>query len=119
MPTYVLGRDQTVSIDGSLSTGTREVEVDIAGRTMDLTGVDHYTSSTLVLGMDVTAKLLVYDPDIYSSLVSKMVSFPPQTVALDISGAGQGKFVIEKIAAKQPIDGVSSWEITFKIWNWN
>ena len=116
MPTIALGRDQTLSVDGVTATGTRELDVSVSTQTRDLTHPSHRWTSQLVLRADVSVKILVYGTELASSLLAKFNQHPTSRVSLNISGIGTGYFVITDWSAKQPIDGVCSWEITLKNW---
>lgn len=118
MPTIILGRDQTLTIDGTTAEGTREVDVDVAAKDCKVTSWEHDWESTLTLTREATLKVLIYGQEVYDSFSSKFNAFPPQPVTIAISNVGSGKFVQQSVRITQPIDGVMAWEVTFKSWNY-
>lgn len=118
MPTILLGRDQTLTIDGVVAEGTREVDVDISTKDCKVTSFEHAWESTLTLTREATLKVLIYGQEVYDAFASKFNAFPPQPVTIAISNVGTGKFLQQSVRIVQPIDGVMAWEVTFKNWNY-
>jgi hypothetical protein len=115
MTRILLGRNQTVSIDGQTAEGTREVDIDIGGKTFDITSWEHKFSSTLVVSTDVTIKLLIYWKENFDKFANKFNVHPPERMTLGISGAGSWPVIPSSITIKQPIAGTVAWEVTCKL----
>jgi hypothetical protein len=109
-----LGRDQTLSLDGAVLEGVREVDVDIDMKTQEVTSYWHDVSSTLPISVDATVKLLIYWADDWNQIASKFNQHPPQAVTLAISNGPTIRCVPVKASIKQPIAGVLAWEVTLK-----
>lgn len=109
-----LGRDQTLSLDGSVLDGVREVDIDIDYRTVDATSFEHNVASTLPLVADASIRVLIYWKDNYDLFDAKFNLHPPQPMTLAISNCPTIRCVPVKVAIKQPIAGVLAWEVTLK-----
>jgi hypothetical protein len=109
-----LGRDQVLTLDGVILEGVRELEFDITSKTMDVTSWLHSLSSTLVLAADISIRVLIYWPEDYQRIAAKYLLHPPEAMTMNITNFGTFRVVPENIRGGQPIDGVVSWEVTFK-----
>lgn len=118
MPTIVLGRDQTLSIDGTTAEGTRELEVSISTKTHDASGPWDKWSSTLVVSADASVRITIYGSEVYDTVMAKFNQHPPQRLQLNISGVGDAPFVVTDVQARQPINSVCSWDVTLKLWTY-
>lgn len=119
MPTKVkLGRDQVLSLDGTVLEGVRELDVDIDMTTQDITSWNHAWKSTLPLSADCTVKVLIYWKDDYDSFWGKFNKHPPQPLKLAISNVGSVQVLPAKIAVKQPMQGVLAWEVTLRMYDY-
>lgn len=118
MPTIVLGRDQTLSIDGTIAEGTRELEATISTKTHDASGPWNEWSSTLVVSADASIRITIYGYEVYETVMAKFNKHPPQSLSLSVSGFGNGPFVVTDVQARQPINGVCSWDVTLKLWTY-
>ena len=118
MPSIVLGRNQTLSIDGTVLEGVREIDISIDTRTQDVTAWNHDWASTLVMAADVTIGFKLLWSENYSAIGAKFNQHPPQPLTVDISNAGSAKFLPTNVKLGMPIDGVMSWDVTLKLWNY-
>ncbi len=119
MPTVLLGRDQTMLLDGVALVGTREFEVAIDGREFDATAWNGSWSSTLVLSANAAIKVLIYWKDNFQPFFAKFNKHPPQPMQLSISNSVFGTFVPAQIRIVTPLVGVVAWEVTLKHWDYN
>lgn len=118
MPTILLGRNQTLSLDGSVLEGTREIDIDVQSKTVDVTGWDHVLASTLTLSQDITIKLVVYGQEDHLRINSGLSVEPPQPMNISVSNLGSADFVPVSVRITPSITGVVAWEWTFKSWNY-
>ncbi len=114
-----LGKDQTISIDGALLEGTREVEVDFNLKTTEVTSWEHQWTSTLGTAFDATIKLTIYWKEDYDVLHSKLTTHPPTPVAVAISNVGTIYCLPTAVRIVQPIDGVLAWDVTLQMHSYN
>ncbi len=112
MARILLGRGQSVTIDGVVAEGTREVDVDIGSKTIDVTHWTHPVDSTLVLSSAVAIRVLVYWEENYAKFAAKFNRHPPLPFTLGVTGAGSARVVPTIVTIKQPIAGVVAWEVT-------
>lgn len=110
-----LGRDQTLSLDGAVLEGVREVEVGVDMKTTEVTSWEHDATSTLPLSIDVSVRLLIYWASDYVLFADKLNKHPPEPMTLAISNVGSVQCVPTGVAIKQPIDGVLAWEVSLKL----
>lgn len=109
-----LGKDETVSLDGTTLLGVREVDFELTSKTHDITSWTDSRSSTLTILEDVSIRVLVYWRSDYDRIYQKWNKHPPQAMQINF-GAGSSYWVVpESIKGGQPIDGVVSWEVTFR-----
>lgn len=119
MPTtVVLGRDQSLTLDGVVLEGTREFEIDIDMKTADVTAWHHKWTETLPLVGDVTIKLLIYWKDNYSNFDDKLNKHPAERMKLEVSNAGTFYCVPTQVGIKGPINGVMAWDVTLKLYSY-
>lgn len=109
-----LGRDQTLSLDGSVLEGVREVDIDLDMKTVDATSYEHGVASTLPIAIDATVRVLIYWAEDYEKFADKLNQHPPEPMSLAISNCPTIRCLPVKVAVKQPIDGVLAWEVTLK-----
>lgn len=114
-----LGRDQTISLDGVVLEGVRELDVDLDMSTHDVTAWWHDWKSTLPLAADATVKVLIYWQENYDDFYRKFNKHPPERMELSISNVGFVPCVPVKVSVKQPIAGVLAWEVTLKLWTYS
>lgn len=115
MPTLTLGRNQTVSVAG-VTTGVREIDVDISSNTANITSFDEGWETTLVLSRDVSLRLTALHKEVYDAVWPKFATHPPQPFVISVGGL-QIKVVATGIKVKSPIDGVVSYDMDFKAWS--
>lgn len=118
MGTIRLGRDQTLSLDGTALAGVREVDISIDYQTADVTSFEHQFASTLPVREDCTLRMLIYHQEDYDRVQAKLNQHPPQPVTIAVGNVGSAKFVPTAVKIAQPIDGVMAWDVTFKYWNY-
>lgn len=99
--------------------GTRELDVDIDAKTVDVTNFGHAWISTLPLAKDVTVKVLIYWANNYDKFATKFYADVPQPLDLGITNVGTMKAMPVKVTIKQPLVGVMAWEVTLKLWNYS
>lgn len=109
-----LGRDQTLSLDGSVLEGVREVDIDIDMKTVDATSFEHDVASTLPISADASIRVLIYWAEDYDKFADKLNKHPVEPMTLTISNCPTIRCVPVKVAIKQPIAGVLAWEVTLK-----
>ncbi len=114
-----LGKDQTLSIDGTPLQGTREVDVDLSLKTTEVTSWDHQYASTLGTAIDGTIKLTIYWSDDYAIIRPKLFAHPPVPVRVDITNVGFLYCLPTSVRIVQPINGVLAWEVTMQMHSYN
>ena len=114
-----LGKDQTISIDGVVLEGTRDVEIDLDVKTTEVTSWDHQYASTLGTGFDATLKLVIYWKEDYDLLRPKMTEHPPAPLEVAISNVGTIYCLPVSARITQPIAGVLGWEVTLRMHSYN
>jgi hypothetical protein len=115
MPTLTLGRNQTVSVAG-VTTGVREIDVDISSKTHDVTSFDDPWETTLVLSRDIAVRLTALHKEVYDAVWPKYAQHPPQPFTISVGGLSM-KVVATDIKMKSPVDGVVSWDMEFRAWS--
>lgn len=118
MPNVKLGRDQTITLDGNVLLGTRDIDIDIDTKTVEATAWDHEWVSTLPLAVDATVKLLIYWGSDYANFASKLNKHPPEPMTLAITNCPSVRCVPVKVGIKVPLPGVLAWEVTLKLFAW-
>jgi hypothetical protein len=114
-----LGKDQTISIDGEVLEGTREVDVSFDLKTTEITSWDHQYASTLGTTFDATLKLVIYWKEDYDVLHPKLTAHPPAPLAVSISNVGTIYCLPMSVSITQPIAGVLGWEATLRMHSYN
>lgn len=112
MARILLGRDQSITIDGVVAEGTRELDVDIGTKTIDVTHWTHPVESTHVLSAAISIRVLIYWAECYEKFAARFNRHPPRPFVLGITGAGSARVVPTNVTIKQPITGVVAWEVT-------
>ncbi len=119
MPTIRLGRDQTLTLDGSPLEGTRDFDYSIDMATEDVTPWHAPWASTLPISGDVSFRLLIYGAEDYARVASKINRHPVEPMELSISGGVAMRVVPVGVRGVIPIAGVVAWECTFKLWSYD
>lgn len=114
MPTIVLGRNQSLTLDGAPLNGVREVDVDIDATSIDVTPWNARWRSHLPIVGDATLRILIYHQETWNTLATKIVQLPPVPMTLSVSNAFDWRVLVSTVKVVQPINGVVAWEITFK-----
>ena len=114
-----LGKDQTISIDGTLLEGTREVDIDLELKTHDISSWDHAFASTFGTSLDATARLTIYWKEDYDRLHSKLTQHPPSPLAVNISNVGTVYCLPVSVRVTQPINNVLAWEVVLRMHSYN
>jgi|LakMenE18May11ns_1017448.scaffolds.fasta_scaffold9664180_2 hypothetical protein len=114
-----LGRDQTLTLDGTPLEGVREVDIQVDMQGQDVTAFDHSTTSTLPIRQDVTLRTLIYHKDDYDRIRPSFSLTTPRPVTLAISNVASAQFVPVAVKIAQPVDGVMAWDVTWKTWNYS
>lgn len=116
MPTeqIVLGRNQTLTLDGAALDGVREVDVDIDTTTVDVTPWNGSWRSHLPVLGDATLRILIYWKSTWETFAGKLVQTPPVPMTLAVSNAFEWRVIVAGVKVQQPIAGVVAWEVTFK-----
>lgn len=115
MTRVILGRNQSVTIDGATVEGTRDIDVEAGGKSFDITSWEHAFSSTLVVSTDITIKVLIYWKENFDTFAGKFNQHPPQPFRLGISGIGTWRVVPANISVKSGVGGNVAWEVTCKL----
>ena len=118
MPSIVLGRDQHLSVDGTVLDGVREIDVSVDTKSQDVTAWNHDWCSTLVTHADVTLSFKVLWSESYSTIGSKLNQHPPQPITVNITNAGEAKFLVTNVKIGLPIEGVMACDVTMKLWSY-
>ena len=119
MPTTVLlGRDQTLTLDGVVLEGTREFDIDIDVQTHDVSFWAFAWKSSLPICADITVRLLVYWKDNYDKFAAKLNKHPAEKMTLGISNAYTFGCVPTKVGIRGPINGVMAWDVTLRLWSY-
>lgn len=111
-----LGHDQKFKLDGVAMDGTRDVDVTLESRQLDVTHCRGTWVSTLPLAMDVTLRVLLYWQENFDTIFAKFNQYPPQKVDLEIDGVLNGPFVPVECRIANPMANVTAWDVTFKLW---
>lgn len=119
MPSIVLGRDQNLSVDGTVLDGVREIDISVDLKTQDVTAWNHAWCSTLATHADVTIAFKVLWSESYSTIGAKLNQHPPQPLTVAITNAGSAKFLLTNVKIGLPIDGVMAWDVTMKLWSYS
>lgn len=114
-----LGRDQVLTLDGTVLKGIREVDVDVDTRTVDITPWNSRFASTIPVVMDATVRLLIYWKEDWESIESKMFADPIEPVVLGITNAFSIKCIPAGARVTQPIQGVVAWEVTLRAYSYS
>lgn len=116
MARVLLGRDQSISLNGQAIEGVRDFDVSFAGREFDVTNWSHSWTSSVVLFSSATLKLLIYWQDNYVAFAELFNKHPvnEQRVNLAVAGLFSGPFVVTDVQVKSPINGNVAWEVTLK-----
>ncbi|MBU6222271.1 MAG: hypothetical protein KGR24_05905 [Planctomycetes bacterium] len=115
MTRVILGRNQAVTINGATVEGTRDIDVDVGGKTFDITSWQDGLSSTLVLSADVTMKVLIYWAENFSTFANRFNQHPQQPFNLGITGVGTWRVVATNVGIKSSVTGNVAWEVTCKL----
>jgi hypothetical protein len=99
--------------------GTREFDVQLEMQEADATGWTHEQRSTLPVANSKTVRVLIYWQDAYAKVAAKYNQHPPRKMSLTISGCGSIDVVPTSIKIGHPVDGIVTWDCTFKSWNYN
>jgi predicted secreted protein len=116
MARIVLGRNQTMTLNGQTIEGLREFDVDMTGTEFDITNWRHQWTSSIVICASATVKLLIYWEENYQTFVTLFNKHPAtsQLVRLAVAGLFSGQFSVSSVQAKSPINGNAAWEVTLK-----
>jgi hypothetical protein len=119
MPTTIrLGRDQVISVGGTALPGTREFDVQVEMQQSDITSWEHATTSTLPIRQDISLHMLIYGAEVWGVVKAKFNQHPPQPLDVSLTNVGSAKFVPVSAKIAAPINGVMSWDVTLKSWNY-
>lgn len=120
MPTtkVKLGHNQKFRLDGQALPGTRDVEVSIDTKQVDVTAWNHSWVSTLPLQIDVTIRATLYWQEDFGKIWPRFNKHPPQKVDLAIDGVVSGPFVPVDVKIANPLSNVLAYDVTFKLWNY-
>lgn len=113
-----LGHEQKFRVDGVVMNGTRDVEVSIDTKQFDVTAWNHLWTSTLPVGVDVTIRALIYWQADFGAIWSKFKLAPPKPVKLQIDGVGGGNFLPVEFSISSPLGQVLTYDVTFKLWDY-
>ncbi len=116
MARIVLGRNQTMTLNGQTIEGLREFDVDMTGKEFDITNWRHQWTSSIVICASATVKLLIYWEENYQTFANLFNKHPAtsQLVRLAVAGLFSGQFSVSNVQAKSPINGNAAWEVTLK-----
>lgn len=98
--------------------GTRDVEISVSTRQVDVTGWDHKYQSSLPVAVDASLTARLYYSDETSSIWNNLQDHPKAPLTCAVSGVFSGTFVVSDVRASVPINGVIAHDVTFKLWNW-
>lgn len=120
MPTtnVKLGHNQKFKLNGTALQGTRDVEVSIDTKQVDVTAWNHQWISTLPLQVDVTIRATLYWQSNFQSVWSLINKHPTVKCDLAIDGVISGPFVPVEVKIANPLNGVLAYDVTFKLWNY-
>jgi hypothetical protein len=119
MTKFALGRDQVITLDGTPLVGTREFDVQIEMQEADVTDWRHGQKSTLPIANSQTVRVLIYWLEAYNKVAAKYNQHPPQKMTLGITGYGTIYVLPTSVRIGCPIDGLVTWDCTFKGWGYN
>lgn len=111
-----LARDQSISADGVVLLGTRDFDIEQEVDGVDVTPWTASGTAELPLCESATLTLQVYHLEDVQRLMAKWNTFPPQPIAVAISNAGYGQFVIKSIKTNGGFGGVLAWTLVLKSW---
>lgn len=118
MPTFRLGRDQVIVLDGSELPGSRDVEWSLDVHTEDITNPMTPWAATLPIGANLTFRIQLVTAEAYS-VAARCVSFEaPKVVAISIGGGSDVPVVLTSLRAGIPIDGAVTWDAEFALWSY-
>lgn len=120
MPTtnVKLGHSQKFRLDGTALSGTRDVEVSIDTKQVDVTAWNHSWVSTLPLQADCTIRATLYWQSELGTIFTRLFAHPKQKITLAIDGVISGPFVPVEVKIANPLNGVLAYDVTFKLWNY-
>lgn len=116
MPTYHLGRDQRVTV-GGVTTGVREIDLEVSSRSARITGWDEPWETTLVLSREVKVTLTALTKDVFDVVWPKFNAHPPQPLDISITNVGTVKVVPTSVKVGAPIGGLLTWDMEFASWS--
>lgn len=114
-----LGHNKQLYLNGAALAGTRELELNVTSKQVDITGVNALWASTLPVSLDVEVTATLYYGDEVPALYENLVSHPKVPVMLAVPGVFSGKFVVTDVKAGVPMGDVVAHDVTFKAWGWN
>lgn len=120
MPTtnVKLGHNQKFRLNGTALGGTRDVEVSIDTKQVDVTAWNHAWVSTLTVQTDVTVRATLYWQSDFQQIWARLNRHPPQKVSLQIDGVISGMFLPVEVKIANPMAAVLAFDVTFKLWNY-
>lgn len=113
-----LGHDQKLYLNGGLLEGTRELDVSVTSREVDITGHNALWASSLPVSLESEVTATLYYPDVIEPLYANLAAHPKAPVTLSVPGIFSGRFIVTGIKASVPMGDVVSHEVTFKVWGW-
>jgi hypothetical protein len=115
--TILLGRDQNAYLDGEILEGTRDFNIDVEGRTVEVTPPGHDWASTLVISADATITIQILWKNNYDRFKAKFNQHPPKPMTLSISNvAVELPVVIVGSPITVSLRGLMSWQVRLKPW---
>lgn len=114
-----LGHNKQLYLNGTALAGTRELELNITTKQVDVTGVNALWASTLPVSLDAEVTATLYYGDEMPGLYANLASHPKVPVTLAVPGVFSGQFVVTDVKAVVPMGDVVAHEVTFKVWGWN
>lgn len=114
-----LGHNQKLYVNGVPLEGTRELDVSVTTREIDVTGNNSPWASSLPVAMEAEVTVKLYYADELAPLLANLAGHPKTPVVLSVPGIFDGRFIVTGVKAALPMGDVVAHDVTFKAWGWN
>jgi hypothetical protein len=111
---FLFGYEQQAYLDGVALEGTRDFDIDLDGKTFDVTHPDHNQLSTLLVRADVTITILVLWKYVYDKFAAKFNKHPPEPMTLSMDNIGEVPVSMVGCTIGYSPQGFVGWKVKLK-----